>query len=335
MSTLSVQAVAFAAAVLIVAGPSSAQCNGVPLAETSCNPYVFPSANGVYEVVMDVSSATPDVVPACGFNVGHAVWFSYTAAADGLISFTTCTPETRYDTVLQVYLGSGDCEFPQQIAGWCEDDSPECGCINACSPFPRASTVTIAATTGTTYLFQVGSYDNNSALCDLCLGVTLVVGGFPPENDDCCAATAITEGSYAFDTTRASNDGPVACGETGPSFVNDVWFRYTASCSGEARLSLCGTDFEPRLAVYADDECPGALLACNFDLACGLRQEVTFTASAGTSYLIRVGGLIETGTGGLDVTCAQPVCPEDLNGNGQVDFADVLRVIAAWGPCQP
>ncbi|MHC5113069.1 MAG: hypothetical protein ACYTGP_01415 [Planctomycetota bacterium] len=26
-------------------------------------------------------------------------------------------------------------------------------------------------------------------------------------------------------------------------------------------------------------------------------------------------------------------CPEDLNGNGAVDFADILAIIAAWGPC--
>ncbi|MCP3904082.1 MAG: hypothetical protein GY715_10655 [Planctomycetes bacterium] len=26
-------------------------------------------------------------------------------------------------------------------------------------------------------------------------------------------------------------------------------------------------------------------------------------------------------------------CPQDLNGNGHVDFADVLAVIGAWGPC--
>ncbi|MCP3904360.1 MAG: hypothetical protein GY715_12085 [Planctomycetes bacterium] len=28
-----------------------------------------------------------------------------------------------------------------------------------------------------------------------------------------------------------------------------------------------------------------------------------------------------------------PQCPHDLNGNGAVDFADVLAVIGAWGPC--
>ncbi|MCP3902430.1 MAG: hypothetical protein GY715_02245 [Planctomycetes bacterium] len=29
----------------------------------------------------------------------------------------------------------------------------------------------------------------------------------------------------------------------------------------------------------------------------------------------------------------EPACPEDLNGNDQVDFADILVVIGAWGPC--
>ncbi len=26
--------------------------------------------------------------------------------------------------------------------------------------------------------------------------------------------------------------------------------------------------------------------------------------------------------------------PEDLSGNGVVDFPDVLAVLAAWGPCE-
>ncbi|MCP3902058.1 MAG: hypothetical protein GY715_00355 [Planctomycetes bacterium] len=27
------------------------------------------------------------------------------------------------------------------------------------------------------------------------------------------------------------------------------------------------------------------------------------------------------------------ICPEDLSGNGVVDFADILFLISAWGPC--
>ncbi|MHC5112919.1 MAG: LamG-like jellyroll fold domain-containing protein [Planctomycetota bacterium] len=32
--------------------------------------------------------------------------------------------------------------------------------------------------------------------------------------------------------------------------------------------------------------------------------------------------------------CAPGPCPADLNGNGAVDFADILAIIAAWGPCE-
>ena len=27
-----------------------------------------------------------------------------------------------------------------------------------------------------------------------------------------------------------------------------------------------------------------------------------------------------------------PACPEDLNGNGEVEFGDLLQVLTAWGP---
>jgi len=47
------------------------------------------------------------------------------------------------------------------------------------------------------------------------------------------------------------------------------------------------------------------------------------------------GGPASVAMGDLDCEpnpCAQP-CPEDLSGNGSVDFADILAVISAWGPC--
>ncbi|MHC5114596.1 MAG: hypothetical protein ACYTGP_09235 [Planctomycetota bacterium] len=36
---------------------------------------------------------------------------------------------------------------------------------------------------------------------------------------------------------------------------------------------------------------------------------------------------------GVPDECEFPPCPEDLNGNLCVDFADILRVISVWGPC--
>ena len=34
---------------------------------------------------------------------------------------------------------------------------------------------------------------------------------------------------------------------------------------------------------------------------------------------------------GLD--CFYDRCREDLNGNGAVDFQDILLILQAWGPC--
>jgi hypothetical protein len=37
----------------------------------------------------------------------------------------------------------------------------------------------------------------------------------------------------------------------------------------------------------------------------------------------------------LTISRATIACPGDLDGSGNIDFGDILRVIAAWGPCGP
>ena len=39
-----------------------------------------------------------------------------------------------------------------------------------------------------------------------------------------------------------------------------------------------------------------------------------------------------SGTDCANVSCESP-CPEDLNGNGTVDFNDILSLLASWGQC--
>jgi len=45
------------------------------------------------------------------------------------------------------------------------------------------------------------------------------------------------------------------------------------------------------------------------------------------------GDLAAPDMGAYEFTPVVPPCPEDLNDNGSVDFADILSIIAAWGPC--
>jgi hypothetical protein len=131
-------------------------------------------------------------------------------------------------------------------------------------------------------------------------GYTLSIACDPPSNDECANPLFIEDGQFAFDTRGASTDGPTlppGCDEGyGLSFVQDLWYLYGAGCTGQATVSLCGSTYDTRLAVYdGAGECPGALIACNDD-SCGLQSELVFPTTQGGLYLVRVGGFNGSGT---------------------------------------
>ncbi len=124
-------------------------------------------------------------------------------------------------------------------------------------------------------------------------------GPVEPANNACAnAATLSSYGTYAFDTTGATTDGPseTLCNNAGSAQVyNDLWYTYTACASGDHTLSTCGATFDTRIAVY-NSNCPSGentAIACNDDsnscAAGSLHSSVTFSATAGQTYRIRVG----------------------------------------------
>jgi len=66
-----------------------------------------------------------------------------------------------------------------------------------------------------------------------------------PHNDRCDQAESVGEvaGLY-FDTTNATFDGPGLC-MTSPN----IWYCYTASCTGNVTVSLLGSSFDTGAAV--------------------------------------------------------------------------------------
>ncbi len=163
------------------------------------------------------------------------------------------------------------------------------------------------------------------------------VGGEPaPANDNCSDAQVVTEGTIGFSTLGATSDGAAtACdgGGGGLTFVDDVWFEWQPSCSGEATISVCNdADFDTRIAVYFAGNCPfPSLLQCNDDAAgCGTTSEVTLNVVDVVTYIIRVGGTTGEGTGNLTISCGN-ACPADLTGDGNVGIEDFLQVIGFWG----
>ncbi|UCF42416.1 MAG: right-handed parallel beta-helix repeat-containing protein [Planctomycetota bacterium] len=121
-------------------------------------------------------------------------------------------------------------------------------------------------------------------------------GGSPGEN--CTEAGPINRGETAFSTIGSTTDGPSDCATN-----QDIWYVYTADFTGNLKVSLCGSDYNTHLSVYASASCPPMfLLACNDDF-CGAQSEVSFVVIEGADYLIRVGGNgTSTGTGIITIT---------------------------------
>jgi subtilisin family serine protease len=164
----------------------------------------------------------------------------------------------------------------------------------------------------------------------------------PLGNDTCDTAIAVGDGVTDYSNSNATTTGPVEvdhCNFFGDSNVqNDVWFDYTASCDGLVTVSLCGSSYSTKIAVYGAS-CPagpGEVIACD-TVSCptSTRSQVTFSAAAGESFKLRVGGHGGAqGNGVMTIGCEPlPTCPSDLNGSGTVDVSDLLILLGAWGNC--
>jgi len=139
-----------------------------------------------------------------------------------------------------------------------------------------------------------------------------------PPNDFCANAIPVEEGETPFDNTNAFTDGPVLpanCASFGSSQIfNDIWFTYTATCTDEITVSTCDTaSFDTRLAIYTGECTSLSLVACNDDgSGCGgFTSRVKFDATAGTTYVIRLGafGATQFGSGTMLVCGCNVECP--------------------------
>jgi len=129
-----------------------------------------------------------------------------------------------------------------------------------------------------------------------------LVGGLI--NDDCVNAIPLSGNvrDHQFDTTDCQGDGPEHCMHS-----PNIWYCYTATRTCNVTVSLCGSSYDTKLAVYDGCGCYprfSDLIECNDD-ACGFQSEITFAASAGNKYLIEVGGWADTewGPGVLNISC--------------------------------
>jgi hypothetical protein len=183
--------------------------------------------------------------------------------------------------------GDGAC-VDNTAEGDCDGDwlgaNSDCAadCVSGACCFPDASCAS-ATEAGCTGVYQGDGTDCGSVVCEEA-----------PDNNTCDSAIAIGEGTHDIDNTTATTDGPndfTNCDNFGVDQIyNDLYWSYTASCSGTATVSTCNTvDFDSRISIY--DDCDFTQVACNDDAlsgACGLTSEVSWYCAEGVEYIVRI-----------------------------------------------
>jgi hypothetical protein len=242
----------------------------------------------------DTRTATSDGPGLC--MTSPNLWYCYTASCTGDV--TVSLRGSGYDTMLAVYSG---CQ--------CYPNSGDLIACNDDAAGSFQSEITFAVIAGRQYLIEVGGYSSETGRG--ILNIRCEGQPDPPSSkDDCVNAESIGDVTdESFDTRDATFDGPGLC-MTSPN----LWYCYTASCTGDVTVSLRGSGYDTMLAVYDGCKCDptsGDLIECNDDAPGSFQSEITFAAIAGRQYLIEIGGYAsEAGRGILNIHCdGQPGPP--------------------------
>jgi len=124
-----------------------------------------------------------------------------------------------------------------------------------------------------------------------------------------------------------------------------TYIRFTAPASGTITVSNCtdlGASVDARIAAMTVCGDPSTVFVCDDDGCTGgtapFTSRIIFEGSAGMTYYFAVGGYSATVPGPYNVTIdapEDPGIPEDLNGDGVVDAADLAILLSAWGTKGP
>ena len=120
---------------VVSAGPANDDCSAAT------------PISGTGTFAFDTTGATTGVQPGLGCGLGFAdldVWYSWSAPASGVCTFTLCNGGVTFDSLIAAYDGAV-CPVTGPIA--CNDDN--CGFVSQCS---------FSVTAGNSYMLQIGAF---------------------------------------------------------------------------------------------------------------------------------------------------------------------------------
>ncbi len=238
---------------------------------SNCLPLTPTSGLATIEVRGTTCHATMDGSASCA-TTGADVWYCYTTPCPSPTIIETCA---SFDTALSVHSSCAGGEL------LCNDNST----VSWCSG-PTNSRVAFTPVANQTYYIRVAG----PALGQGDFTLRLTPTPQSPVNELCQNATPLPTNvtNFPFNTCFANLTGPGSCPAN-----NDIWYTYTAPCTGCLIFSLVPSQYDTYLGVYSGSCSNPIELACNDDngpAGGGLSSSARVCVTAGTTYRIRIGG---------------------------------------------
>lgn len=136
-------------------------------------------------------------------------------------------------------------------------------------------------TTGVTYYARAYATNNAGTVYGSQVSFTTT-----PANDLCADAATLTVNAAATNGTLV---GATYTAITNGENKNDVWYKFTAACSGTHTITLAGFSGDADIYLFSGSTCPtNNNNAVAFSATANTPEVVTYTVTSGVNYYIRV-----------------------------------------------
>lgn len=251
------------------------------------------------------ASAEPAEGDHAGFNAHASIWYSWTAATDGLVVLDTCG--SHQATALALYAGSA-LDALTEIGA--DAYGAECG-------IEDGAWLRRSVQAGVTYRIAVETGIDRGPFA-----LHITAAGTAPTNDNFDNATTVS-GALPVEIKGTTQDASNEPGEPDhadvPARAGSVWYRWTAGVAGPVEVGTCESAGDTLLGVYTGDAVDDLVEVAADDDGCGPQSRVTFSAVIGETYHIAVDSPAGE-SGPVTVRLRRVVAPSNDN------FADAERL---------
>lgn len=235
----------------------------------------------------------------------NTVWYRWTATHGSPLDISTlgCTSDTYVEVFTEASMPTGTSSY----STWYNDNGP--------AGHGRCSLVTIPTPNiGTTYYIRVDGAGNATGAFPLQLTQRT-----PPAHDEIASPSALSGWvtSTMVDATGASK-------ATGEAYTGSasVWYSWTATQSGPVAVNISHCTAKTVIQVRSTQSYSGPLRAASAGYSDPKCNNLTFTATSGTTYYIGV-GFYDSST-----VVADPTYRLSINRPPNDDFAGALPLAA-------